>query len=563
MQVNEIGKMGGLELARQASKRCRLFCCASTGCVSSGCKDMRAAVDDALKAHKLDKDVETVPTGCMGLCSNGPLMRVEIKGRSPVLYQALDPLTARLVVAEHIDRALALPEGAEFKVPEYLAQHVLDLEMPFFKLQSKIVLARTGHINPEKIEDYLASGGYQALEKALSLPPERVIEELKLSGLRGRGGGGFPTGMKWEITAKAKGVEKFMICNGDEGDPGAYMDRCILEGDPHAVLEGMIIAAYAMGATSGWFYIRAEYPLAVERVEKAIKQARKLGILGKSVLGSGFAFDCEIRLGAGAFVCGEETALIASVEGKRGTPRPRPPYPSQKGLWGHPSCVNNVETLANVPAIVKQGGAWFASMGTEKSKGTKVFALTGKVNHSGLIEVPMGMPLRTIVEQMAGGSSTGRTVKAVQTGGPSGGVIPEAMIDTPVCYDELKKLGSIMGSGGMIVMDEDDSMVDIAAFYLDFTVDESCGKCAPCRIGGRQLLEVLKRLAAGDGTEEDIAEARRICRTMKAASLCGLGQTAPNPVISTLQYFEGEYKARIKGQGAGGVSKPKKERASK
>jgi len=561
MQMNEINKMAASEQARQSAKKCRLFCCASTGCVSSGCKDVRAAVDDALKAHKLDKDVETVPTGCMGLCSKGPLMRVEIPGRPPVLYQELDPLTARLVVAEHIDRALALPEGAEFSVPSYLEKHVLDLEIPFFKLQSKIVLARTGHINPEKIEDYLGAGGYQALEKALSLTPEKVVEELKTSGLRGRGGGGFPTGMKWELTAKASGQEKFIICNGDEGDPGAYMDRCILEGDPHAVLEGMIIGAYAMKATSGWFYIRAEYPLAVERVEKAIKQARKMGILGKSVMGSSFSFDCEVRLGAGAFVCGEETALIASVEGKRGTPRPRPPYPSQKGLWGQPSCVNNVETLANVPAIVKRGGSWFASMGTERSKGTKVFALTGKVHHSGLIEVPMGMPLRTIVDQMAGGSSTGKAIKAVQTGGPSGGVIPESSIDTPVCYDELKKLGSIMGSGGMIVMDEDDSMVDIAAFYLDFTVDESCGKCAPCRIGGRQLLEVLNRIASGNGSEDDIVEAKRICKTMKSASLCGLGQTAPNPVISTLQYFEGEYLARIKGKGE--ESKPQKERAAK
>ncbi len=545
MQMNALNSMADAERSRQAALKGRLFCCASTGCVSSGCKDVRAAVMDALKAHGHEKDVETIPTGCMGLCSRGPLMRVELTGQEPVLYQNLDPLTARLVVAEHIDRALAQPEGLPFKIPAYLSQHVLDLGMPFFKLQKKIVLARTGHINPERIEEYLAQGGYLALAKALELGPERVRAEMKTSGLRGRGGGGFPTGVKWELTAKNQGAEKFMICNGDEGDPGAYMDRCILEGDPHSVLEGMIIGALATGATSGWFYIRAEYPLAVERVEKAIKQARKAGILGKNIFGSDFSFDCEVRLGAGAFVCGEETALIASIEGKRGTPRPRPPYPAVKGLWAMPSCVNNVETLANVPTIIEKGGAWFASMGTASSKGTKVFALTGKVIHSGLIEVPMGMSLRTIVDEMAGGSSSGKAIKAVQTGGPSGGVIPEKLIDTPVCYDELKKLGSIMGSGGMIVMDEDDCMVDIAAFYLDFTVDESCGKCAPCRIGGKQLLEILKRIASGKGSEEDLAEAKRLAITMKAASLCGLGQTAPNPVLSTMNYFEDEYRARL------------------
>ena len=542
----DLKQIAAAELEKQSKFRCVLFCCASTGCVASGCKDMKDAVTDALKSHGVDSITRIIPTGCMGLCSRGPLLRVEIKGQEPVLYQELNPLVARLIVAEHIVPALALPEGQKFTIPEFLTQHTLSLNLPFFTKQEKVVLAKAGRVNPESIDDYIAMGGYQSLEKALQMGPEALINEIKLSGLRGRGGGGFPTGSKWEFTRKFNGTEKFMICNGDEGDPGAYMDRSILEGDPHAVLEGMLIAAFAINATSGWFYIRAEYPLAVERIEKAIKQARKAGLLGKNILGSDFSFDCDIRLGAGAFVCGEETALIASIEGRRGTPRPRPPYPSEKGLWNSPSCVNNVETLANVPEILAKGGAWFASMGTEKSKGTKVFALTGKIQHSGLIEVPMGISLRTIVDEIAGGSSTGRKIKAIQTGGPSGGVIPEKFIDTPVCYDHFKHLGSIMGSGGMIVMDEDDSMVDIAAFYLDFTVDESCGKCSPCRIGGKQLLELLKKIVAGNGTMEDLEEARKICTAMQRASLCGLGQTAPNPVVSTLRYFESEYLAKIK-----------------
>ncbi|MDR1520630.1 MAG: NAD(P)H-dependent oxidoreductase subunit E [Planctomycetota bacterium] len=524
----------------------RLFICASTGCIASGCKKVMSAVQSALKGHSLDKSVLIVPTGCMGLCSHGPLIRVEIKGREPVLYVEMDDMLSRLMVAEHLEPAISRPESFS-GVPDFLLGHTISLDTPFFTEQVKVVLANSGKIVPESIDDYIADGGYQALEKALGqMKPEEVIKEILVSGLRGRGGGGFPTGRKWELTAKINGPEKFIICNGDEGDPGAYMDRSVLEGNPHAVVEGMLIAGYAIGATSGWFYVRAEYPLAVERLDKALKAARRYNLLGKDILGTGRDLDLDIRLGAGAFVCGEETALIASIEGRRGNPTPRPPYPAVKGLWQMPSCVNNVETLANVPTIINRGGAWFASMGTEKSKGTKVFALTGKIKHSGLIEVPMGMSLRRIVESIGGGAATGKKIKAVQTGGPSGGVIPRKELDLPVCYDELKKLGSIMGSGGMIVMDEDDDMVDIAKFYLGFTVDESCGKCAPCRIGGKQLLLLMEKIADGRGEAADLEELSRLAISMKRASLCGLGQTAPNPVLSTLNFFLDEYRARLK-----------------
>ncbi|MDR0363005.1 MAG: NAD(P)H-dependent oxidoreductase subunit E [Planctomycetota bacterium] len=527
--------------AKQQTFKARLFVCASTGCIASGCKAVMEAVLSSLKNHELDKDVEIVPAGCMGLCSHGPLIRVEVKGQDPILYTEMDPMLSRLMVAEHLEPALKRPEGFA-GVPEFMLEHTLSLDAPFFTDQVKVVLENSGKIVPENIDDYIADGGYQALERVFTqMSPDEVVREITESGLRGRGGGGFPTGKKWELTAAVKGPEKFMICNGDEGDPGAYMDRSILEGNPHAVIEGMLIAGYAIGATSGWFYVRAEYPLAVERLDKAIKAARRYNLLGKDILGAGINLDLDIRLGAGAFVCGEETALIASIEGKRGSPTPRPPYPSQKGLWNMPSCVNNVETLANVPTIIRRGGSWFNSMGTATSKGTKVFALTGKVKHSGLIEVPMGISLSRIVESIGGGSSTDKQIKAVQTGGPSGGVIPREQLDLPVCYEELKKLGSIMGSGGMIVMDEDDDMVDIAKFYLGFTVDESCGKCAPCRIGGKQLLCLLEKISDGYGTEEDLDDLRRLSMAVKRASLCGLGQTAPNPVISTLQFFEQEY----------------------
>ncbi len=411
--------------------------------------------------------------------------------------------------------------------------------------QLRIVLRNCGVIDPESIEDYIAHEGYQALANVLQGTPEKIIQEMKTSGLRGRGGAGFPTGMKWEFTRKSPGDQKYIICNGDEGDPGAYMDRSVLEGDPHSVIEGMMIGGYAIGASKGYFYIRAEYPLAIERIEKAIKQCYEAGLLGQNILGSSFTFDLEIRLGAGAFVCGEETALIASIEGKRGYPSPRPPFPSVKGLWGKPTCINNVETLANIPVILLKGGAWFSQIGTETSKGTKVFAVTGKVKNSGLVEVPMGTTVEDIVYEICGGAAGGKSVKAIQTGGPSGGVIPKDYFKTKVDYESLQKMGSIMGSGGMIVMDEDDCMVDIAKFYLGFCVDESCGKCAPCRIGGTQMLRLLTKVTDGEGTQKDLEQLEQISFAMQKASLCGLGQTAPNPVLSTLHYYRDEYNAHV------------------
>jgi len=412
--------------------------------------------------------------------------------------------------------------------------------------QYRIVLRNCGKIDPESIEDYIASGGYLALKKVLGeLGQQKLIDEIKVSGIRGRGGAGYPTWMKWNFAREVDSTEKFVICNADEGDPGAYMDRSVLEGDPHSVIEGLIIAAFAIGASKGYFYIRAEYPLAVERINKAIQQAYDYGLLGKNILGSSFNLDLDIRLGAGAFVCGEETALISSIEGRRGTPHPRPPYPSVKGLWGKPTVINNVETLANIPVIISKGGKWFAQIGTQTSKGTKVFAVTGKVKNSGLVEIAMGATLREIVMDICGGTLSGKPIKAVQTGGPSGGVIPLELLDTPVDYENLQKLGSIMGSGGMIVMDDDDCMVDIPKFYLGFCVEESCGKCAPCRIGGFQMLGYLKKISEGKGKSEDLGQLRRISQAMQKASLCGLGQTASNPVLSTLKYFEQEYNEHI------------------
>lgn len=526
---------------------CNIYCCHSTGCKSSGSDEIIDLIKEAIEDHDLEDKVRIVATGCMGLCAQGPLVRVEIKGQKDVLYKRLEPLVARLIVTEHVVPALKLAEGDEFQVPEFLQKYVLSLDLPFFTKQEKVVLKDAGNLDPEDIQEYIAHGGYLALEKVLkTMKPSEVIEEIKKSGLRGRGGGGFSTGMKWEIASRTPTIdEKFIICNGDEGDPGAYMDRSILEGNPHAVIEGMMIAAYAIGATDGWFYVRAEYPLAVERLEKAIKACKKTRLLGNNIMGTDFCFNIDVRLGAGAFVCGEETALIHSIEGNRGTPRPRPPYPTDKGLWGKPSCVNNVETLANVASIILKGADWFASFGTETSKGTKVFALTGQVEHSGLIEVPMGISINEIVNEIGGGVPEGKQLKAVQTGGPSGGVIPADKLDLPVCYEELKKVGSIMGSGGMIVMDDSSNMVDIANFYLDFTVDESCGKCAPCRIGGKQMLLLLEKINKGKGTKQDIDDLKRIATAMQKASLCGLGQTAPNPVLSTLRFFENEYLEKV------------------
>lgn len=542
--IHEIAKNKNQDLERY---QCNIYCCHSTGCKSSGSDEILDLMQKAIEEHELQGKVRIVATGCMGLCAQGPLIRVEIKGQKDVLYKRVEPLISRIIITEHVVPALKLEPGQEFTLPDFLQKYVLSLDLPFFKKQEKVVLKMAGHLDPEDIQEYIANGGYLALEKALkTMTPQQVIEEIKKSGLRGRGGAGFSTGMKWEFASKVKAVDdKFIICNGDEGDPGAYMDRSILESNPHSVIEGMMIAAYAIGATEGWFYIRAEYPLAVERIEKAIKACKKNRLLGNNIMGTNFSFNIDIRLGAGAFVCGEETALIHSIEGNRGTPRPRPPYPTDKGLWGKPSCINNVETLANISSIIIKGADWFSSFGTATSKGTKVFALTGQVEHSGLIEVPMGTTINEIVNEIGGGVPNGKKLKAVQTGGPSGGVIPTEYINLPLCYDELKKVGSIMGSGGMIVIDDSSDMVDLAKFYLDFTVDESCGKCAPCRIGGKQMLLLLEKISKGRGTKEDIEQLRQIANAMQKASLCGLGQTAPNPVLSTLRFFGDEYEAKV------------------
>ena len=540
--IHEIAKN---KLAEIESFVCNIYCCHSTGCKSSGSDDILDLMKNIINENNLNDKIRIVATGCMGLCAQGPLIRVEIKGKKDRLFKRVDLAIVKDVMTKYVIPAISAQ--GNFEMPSELENHVLSLDLPFFTKQEKVVLKNAGHLDPEDIQEYMARGGYLALEKALkTMTPAQVVDEIKRSGLRGRGGGGFSTGMKWELAAKVPTVdEKFIICNGDEGDPGAYMDRSILEGDPHAVIEGMMIAAYAIGATSGWFYVRAEYPLAVERLEKAIKACKKNRLLGNNIMGTDFSFNIDVRLGAGAFVCGEETALIHSIEGARGTPRPRPPYPTTKGLWEKPSCVNNVETLANVSKIMLKGADWFASFGTETSKGTKVFALTGQVEHSGLIEVPMGTTINEIVNEIGGGVPKGKTLKAVQTGGPSGGVIPKEYMDMPVCYEELKKVGSIMGSGGMIVIDDSSDMVSLAKFYLDFTVDESCGKCAPCRIGGRQMLVLLDKINRGKAKKKDLEQLKKIALAMQKASLCGLGQTAPNPVLSTLKFYEDEYTNKL------------------
>lgn len=529
------------KLAEIERFQCSIYCCHSTGCKSSGSDDILELIKTFIAENQIEDKIRVVATGCMGLCAQGPLIRVEIKGKKDALFKRIDLPAVKEILEQYVMPAISA--SGEYPVPQELQKYILSLEMPFFTKQEKVVLRNAGHMDPEDIAEYMARGGYLALEKALkTMTPAEVVDEIKRSGLRGRGGGGFSTGMKWELAAKVPTIdEKFIICNGDEGDPGAYMDRSILEGDPHSVIEGMMIAAYAIGATEGWFYVRAEYPLAVERLEKAIKACKKNRLLGNNIMGTDFCFNVDVRLGAGAFVCGEETALIHSIEGARGTPRPRPPYPTDKGLWNKPSCVNNVETLANVAKIMLKGADWFASFGTQTSKGTKVFALTGQVEHSGLIEVPMGTTINQIVNEIGGGVPNGKNLKAVQTGGPSGGVIPKDYMDMPVCYEELKKVGSIMGSGGMIVMDDTSDMVSIAKFYLEFTVDESCGKCAPCRIGGKQMLNLLDKINKGKGNKKDLEQLRRIAAAMQKASLCGLGQTAPNPVLSTLKFYENEY----------------------
>jgi len=524
-----------------AKIRTHLMVCGGTGCISSGADTLITELENILVQKGYDKEVKVVKTGCFGFCGQGPIVKVHPDNVFYVQVQAADAkdiIEEHVIKGRHVDRLLYV---------EPIENQKMDLhrDMPFYKKQLRIALRNCGMIDPENITEYIAFRGYEALANVLTMKREDAVKVVKDSGLRGRGGGGFSTGMKWELTMRSPGDQKYIICNADEGDPGAFMDRSILEGDPHSVLEAMAIGGYIIGATKGIIYIRAEYPLAIHRLEVAIAQAREYGLLGKDLFGSGFDFDIEIKLGAGAFVCGEETALIHSVEGKRGEPTKKPPFPSESGYLNKPTCVNNVETFANIAPIFLNGAEWFASIGTEKSKGTKVFALAGKVNNVGLVEVPMGTTLREIIYEIGGGIQNDRAFKAVQTGGPSGGVITVADLDTPIDYDSLKAIGSMMGSGGMIVMDEDNCMVDIAKFYLDFTKDESCGKCTPCRVGTKRMLEILERITEGHGTAEDLDNLQALAYMIKDSALCGLGQTAPNPVLSTMKYFREEYENHV------------------
>ena len=523
--------------------RSQVLICGGTGCTSSGSPELIRLFEEKIKAAGLEKEVKVVRTGCFGLCAMGPIVIVYPEGAfySHIKAEDVDEIVSEHLVKGRIVRHLLCKEAVE----EEGATKSLD-EVDFYKKQKRVALRNCGVIDPEKIDEYIAFDGYKALAKVLTeMKPQEVIDTIKASGLRGRGGAGFPTGMKWQFAANSVSDQKYVCCNADEGDPGAFMDRSILEGDPNAVVEAMAIAGYAIGASQGYVYVRAEYPIAVKRLQVAINEAREYGLLGKNILGTGFDFDLDIRLGAGAFVCGEETALMQSIEGKRGEPRPRPPFPAVKGLFDKPTILNNVETYANVAQIILNGPEWFASMGTEKSKGTKVFALGGKIKNTGLVEIPMGTTLREIIYDIGGGCPNGKKFKAAQTGGPSGGCIPASLLDTPIDYDNLLAIGSMMGSGGMIVMDEDNCMVDIARFFLDFTVDESCGKCPPCRIGTRRMLEILERITEGKGEDGDIEKLETLAKNIKASALCGLGQTAPNPVLSTLRYFRDEYEAHI------------------
>ena len=525
--------------------RAHVLCCGGTGCTSSGSAQLIQRFEEKIKENGLDKEVKVIRTGCFGLCEAGPVVIVYPEG---TFYSRVKVEDVDEIVTEHLLKGRKVQHlvYSDHATHEQNANKSLQ-DINFYKHQHRIALRNCGVIDPENIDEYLAFDGYKALEKALTtMTREQVIEEILKSGLRGRGGGGFPTGLKWKFAAASVADQKYVACNADEGDPGAFMDRSVLEGDPHAVLEAMAIAGYAIGASEGYIYVRAEYPIAVKRLEIAIGQARDYGLLGENIFETGFNFDIKIRLGAGAFVCGEETALMRSIEGKRGEPTPRPPFPAVKGLFAKPTMLNNVETYANVAQIILNGADWFAAMGTEKSKGTKVFALGGKINNTGLVEVPMGTPLRTIIYDIGGGIPNGKKFKAVQTGGPSGGCLPAELLDTPVDYDNLIAAGSMMGSGGMIVMDEDNCMVDIARFFLDFTVDESCGKCAPCRIGTRRMLEIRERIVNGKGEEGDIEKLENLANTIKATALCGLGQTAPNPVLSTIKFFRHEYEAHIR-----------------
>lgn len=523
--------------------RSHVLVCGGTGCTSSGSQQIIDTFEAEIKKNGLDKEVQVVRTGCFGLCALGPVVIVYPEGS---FYSRVKAEDVAEIVSEHLlkGRIVTRLLYQETVVDDNI-KSLNDTD--FYKKQMRIALRNCGVINPENIEEYIAFDGYAALGKCLTeYTPEQVIQTILDSGLRGRGGAGFPTGRKWALAAPNKADQKYVCCNADEGDPGAFMDRSILEGDPHAVIEAMAIAGYAIGASQGYIYIRAEYPIAVKRLQIAIDQAREYGLLGKNIFDSGFDFDLDIRLGAGAFVCGEETALMTSIEGHRGEPRPRPPFPAVKGLFGKPTILNNVETYANVPQIILKGADWFKSIGTEKSKGTKVFALGGKIHNTGLVEIPMGTTLREIVEEIGGGIPNGKKFKAAQTGGPSGGCIPASLIDTPIDYDNLIAIGSMMGSGGLIVMDEDTCMVDIAKFFLEFTVDESCGKCTPCRVGTKRLWEMLDKVSKGLATMEDLDKMEELCYFIKENSLCGLGQTAPNPVLSTLRYFRDEYEAHIK-----------------
>lgn len=520
----------------------KICVCCGAGCISSGSEEVMKKLQEEIKTRGLDNDVEIIPTGCMGPCNQGPLLK---HLPDNTIYQKVDCSNIRTIVQRQLIEHKPIEDlllFADSREKPFLNAD----EDPFFKKQHKIALKNCGLLNPEKIEDYLVHDGYGALDKALfEMSPEDVIAEIKQSRMRGRGGAGYPTGLKWETVYKHVNDQKYVICNGDEGDPGAFMDRSVLEGNPHRVLEGMIIAGYAIGASKGYAYIRGEYPLAIKRFEQAIKQARRMGLLGHDILGSGFHFDVEVRIGAGAFVCGEETALIASIEGKRGTPRPRPPFPAESGLWGKPTLINNVETLAGIAPIINNGGEWYSDIGTPKSAGTKVFALAGKINYSGLIEVPMGTSLREIVFDIGGGMQGGAEFKAAQTGGPSGGCIPAEHLDVKMDYESLTSLGSIMGSGGLIIMDQSSDMVDVARFFMEFCMDESCGKCVPCRVGTKMMHDLLQKICDGKATRIDLDRLEELAVYVKETSLCGLGGSAPNPLLSTLRHFRQEYENRI------------------
>jgi bidirectional [NiFe] hydrogenase diaphorase subunit len=532
MTVEELFESQNEELARQGALENRIYCCTAAGCVSCGADGVKQALAGEVERQGLKGKVEVCGTGCLGLCSRGPMV---LSAADQQVYGNVTPADAPALVAT----------GTEARAP--LADRAIQPDDPFYAKQERVVLSGSGRIDPERLADAIAQGGYQALAKALTeMTPREVIEAVKQSGLRGRGGAGYPTGLKWELVAKQIPERKFVVCNADEGDPGAFMDRSVLEGDPHRVLEGMAIAGYAVGAQQGYIYVRGEYGLAIQRLQTAIKQAEREHLLGSRVLDTGFQFRIDLRIGAGAFVCGEETALIASIEGKRGQPRQRPPYPPESGLWGSPTLINNVETFANIPPILQKGAAWFSSIGIDGSKGTKVFALAGKIKNTGLVEVPMGTPLRTILFDIGGGIPNSGKFKAAQTGGPSGGCIPEQFLDIPVGYESLAKIGSIMGSGGLIVMDDSSCMVDVARFFMEFCMDESCGKCIPCRAGTVQMHDILLRITRGEANDDDLAMLQEMAELLKDASLCGLGQTAPNPVVSTLKYFPLEYDAHIR-----------------